>query len=254
MTDGKRALVTGASRGIGRGIVKLLAMKGYRVVANARDAEELKRVARLAPDRITVVVGDLAVGTERDALVPKAAEVLGGLDLLVSCAGVLRYGDVGSIEEQDIIQTLKVNLMAPLLLAQAAAPVLRESQGSIINIASTLGVRPAPGMAVYSASKAGLISVTRTLAAELAPAVRVNAIALGVVDTDMPRQIRVAHGEAPPTDPKRAVEKQIQELRSLHPLGRLGKPENVAQTVLHMAEQRWMTGSIVTLDGGLLTV
>lgn len=250
----KRALVTGASRGIGRGIVKLLAMKGYSVVANARDAEDLKRVARLAPDRITVVVGDLAVGEERDALVPKAVEVLGGLDLLVSCAGVLRYGDVGDIEEQDIIQTLKVNLMAPLMLAQSATEHLRASQGAIINIASTLGIRPAPGMAVYSASKAGLISVTRTLAAELAPAVRVNAIALGVVDTDMPRQIRIPHGHEAPADPKRAVDKQIEELRRLHLLGRLGTPDNVAQTVLHIAEQRWMTGSIVTLDGGILAI
>ncbi len=253
MTDrsARRVLVTGASRGIGRAIVKRLAMRHHRVVANARDAAALKDVARLAPDRITVMVGDLTDVEQRDALVPRAAEELGGLDVLVNCAGVLRYGEVGAIVEQDLIATLKVNLLAPLLLAQAAAPYLAKRGGCVVNVASTLGIRPAPGLAGYAASKAALLSVTRTLAAELAPAVRVNAVAPGVVDTDMPRQLR---GADPAQDPREAVDRQLKELTALHPLGRLGCPEEVADAVLFCMEAEWMTGSVLTLDGGLLAV
>ncbi|MEM9069758.1 MAG: SDR family NAD(P)-dependent oxidoreductase [Myxococcota bacterium] len=250
----KRVLVTGASRGIGRAIVKLLALKGMRIVATGRDATALKRVAQLAPDRITVVVGDIAKGDERDALVPQAVQELGGLDGLVNCAGVLRYGDVGAIHEQDLIVTLKVNLMAPLLLAQAAAPHLRETRGAIVNVASTLGIRPAPGLAAYSASKAALLSITRTLAAELAPAVRVNAVAPGVVDTDMPRQLRLAPGQSKPGDVKAAVAQQLEVLRSLHPLGRLGEPKEVAEAVHYCLGAEWLTGAVLPVDGGLLAV
>lgn len=249
----RRVLVTGASRGVGRAIVKRLAMRHMRVVANARDAAALKDVARLAPDRITVIVGDLTDSVQRDALVPRAAEELGGLDALVNCAGVLRHGEVGAIEEQDLIVTLKVNFLAPLLLAQAAAPYLAERSGCVVNVASTLGIRPAPGLAAYSASKAALISATRTLAAELAPNVRVNAVAPGVVDTDMPRQLRTVGG-ASAADPREAIERQLAELRALHPLGRLGRPEEVADAVVFCMESEWMTGSVLTLDGGLLAV
>ncbi len=249
----RRVLVTGASRGIGRAIVKRLAMRHMQVVANARDAAALKDVARLAPDRITVMVGDLTDTEQRDALVPRAAEEIGGLDVLVNCAGVLRYGEVGDIEEQDLIVTLKVNLLAPLLLAQAAAPYLAERGGCVVNVASTLGIRPAPGLTAYAASKAALISVTRTLAAELAPRVRVNAVVPGVVDTDMPRQLR-ATSQVPSDNPRFAVDRQLADLQALHPLGRLGRPEEVADAVLFCMESEWMTGSLLTLDGGLLAV
>ncbi len=133
----------------------------------------------------------------------------------------------------------------------AAAPHLRTAGGgAIVHVASTLGVRSAPGTTAYAATKAALLSVTRTLALELAAdKVRVNAVLPGVVDTDM---VRVPRVEVAPEEAPALIEKQLAELRELHPIGRLGEPEDVAAAVCYLLDASWVTGAALEVDGGLL--
>ena len=249
--SGKRYLVTGASRGIGAAVVDALARRGDRVMAFGRDEAALRAVAQPHRKKVWVAVGDLRHARARDRLVGKAVDALGGLDVLVQCAGVVRYEGVGGIGEDALREQLDVNLVGPLMLAQSAVEPLSESRGAIVNVTSTLAARPAPGTAAYAATKAAMVAWTKTFAAELAPRVRVNAVAPGVVDTQMIRQVRLAPGEAMPEDPVTRIADQLEALRGLHPLGRLGDPRDVAEAVLYLLDAQWVTGSVLTVDGGL---
>lgn len=252
-----RLLVTGASGGIGRTLVTALVDRGASVVAVGRDMDALLTLAKRAPSSVTVVVGDLADPAQRRELVPRAVEVLGGLDGLVNCAGRVDYQRVGAITQAALEVQLAVNLVAPILLAQEAAEVMRAGGGggAIVNVASTLADAPAPATTAYAATKAGLLAATRGLAHELAAdCIRVNAVSPGVVDTPMVREPRLDPGETLPDGETRdaAIAAHLEELRRLHPLGRLGTPEDVTGAVLYVLDATWMTGSVLTLDGGLL--
>lgn len=248
-----RVLVTGASRGIGRAVVVALAARGTAVAAAARDREALEVLRGLGD--VHPVWADLAVADDRDSLVERAATRLGGLDGLVCAAGIARHARVGAIEPADLDAQLTVNLLAPVLLAQAAAPHMRAAgRGSIVALSSTLASRAAPATVGYAASKGGLEAAVRGLALELAPdGIRVNAVAPGVVDTDMVRALRLEPGEPEPIGEalRERVDAQLEVLRRLHPVGRLGTPEEVAAVVLHVLDSPYTTGSVVTVDGGL---
>ena len=242
MPSAGRVLLTGASRGIGRSVLRELVQRGAHVVAAGRDKESLVMEAEQAPDRVTVAVADLRKAKTRRDLVSHSVGVLGGLDALINCAGTVRYESVGEITEETARLQLEVNLLAPLFLAQAAAPYLKASRGAIVNVASTLGIRASRQTAVYAATKAALISLTKTLALELAPSVRVNAVAPGVVDTAMVRTPRKRDAD---------IAEQLEGLRRLHPLQRLGAPEEVAEAILQLLDASWTTGSVYLIDGGL---
>ncbi|MFW6051520.1 MAG: SDR family NAD(P)-dependent oxidoreductase [Myxococcota bacterium] len=250
-----RVLVTGASRGIGRAVVAALVARRARVVAVARDHKALDSVAAIDPSRVRPLAVDLTDPQGRDGVMERAVELMGGLDGLVNCAGVARHAPVGSIAEEDVRVQVETNLTAPLMLSQAAALRMRRQRtgGAIVNVASNLALRPAPGAAAYAATKAGLVAVTKGLAAELAEdGIRVNAVAPGVVDTDMARTPRVLPGEHPRAGAARKaqVARQLAELTRLHPLGRLGRPEDVAQAVLYLLDSTWTTGTVLVIDGG----
>lgn len=234
---GVRVIVTGASRGLGAAIAGTLRARGDEVIGASRRGGE------------GVLAADVGTDAGRRAIVEAARR--GPVDALVQAAGVIRYEGVGAIEETSIAEQCATNFVGPMLLAQALAPDLRRTRGSIVNVASTLALRPAPLTAVYSASKAAMLAWTRVFAAELAPDVRVNAVAPGVVDTEMVRQVRLAPGEAPPVDPAARIEAQLEFLRTLHPLGRLGMPDDVARAVVYLLDASWVTGSVLTVDGGL---
>ena len=248
----ERVLVTGASRGIGRAVARALAAGGARVVASGRDAEALAETCAAHPDQLVAIPSDLMTPGAGEALAGRAADVLGGLEGLVCAAGIARHAPVGALVRHDLEAMYTVNGLSPVLLVQAAAPLLAARGGSVVLVSSTLAQRPAPGTLGYAMSKAALEAATKVLAAELAPAVRVNAIAPGVVDTAMVRQLRLAPGEAEPSPGERAarVEAQLDALRALHPLG-LGQPEDVARAAVELLASRWMTGTVLTLDGGL---
>ena len=250
----RRVLITGASRGIGAAIARALIAGGARVAAVGRQRTSLEAVVGSASDH-AVIVADLERAQDAVACVDRAADALGGLDGFVSCAGIVEYAGVSAIAPDAVERQLAVNLVAPLLLAQRAAALMQASGGGVmLFVASTLGLKPVPLTTVYSASKAGLISVARSLALELAgSAIRVNAIAPGVVDTEMVRVVRLQPGEAQPdaAEAERRIERQIETLRALHPLGRLGRTEDIAESALYLLRAPYVTGTVLTVDGGI---
>ena len=246
-------IVTGATRGIGRATVEAILDRGGKVVAIARNEEALRALEASEAERIRAVAVDL----EDVARVPEAAQraidAFGSVDGLVNCAGIARYEPVGAIGLDSIEAQVRVNLVAPLLLSQAVAEHLRGRGGAIVNVSSTLSERVAQNTVVYAATKAALNTLTKGLALELAPAgVRVNAVLPGGVETDMLRTPRLRPGESlTGAELEQRVTSQLAALAALHPLGRLGKPEEVAAVIINVLDQTWQTGSLVTIDGGL---
>ena len=250
--SGWRVLVTGASRGIGAATARALLDAGARVALAGRDTEALQAVAAGRTDAHPLAA-ELTDDDARSALVERAIEALGGLDALVLAAGIADHRPFEALDEAALQRHLAVNLVAPLMLVREALPALRSGRGRVVFVGSTLGDRPAPRTVGYAASKAGLHAATRGLAVELAPAVTVNAVAPGVVDTAMARRLRLDPGEPEPrgVEAEARLAAQLETLRELHPLGRLGRPEEVARAVLYLLGAEWVTGSVLTIDGGL---
>ena len=257
MSGSRRIVVTGASRGIGRAVATALLARGDAVALIARDDQALAAVASAAPGRAHCLAADLAQPGQAEETVERAAQALGGLDGLVCCAGVVRYEFVGGISRGELAAQLAVNFLAPVLASQRAAALMGGGGGgSIVHLASTLALQPAPGTLGYAAAKAALLAAVKTLAAELAPqGVRVNAVAPGGVDTDMIRVPRLAPGEPSPVGDALAarIAAELAALRTLHPLGRLGTPAEIAAAVLFLLDAQWITGTVLVIDGGLLT-
>jgi NAD(P)-dependent dehydrogenase (short-subunit alcohol dehydrogenase family) len=250
-----RVLVTGASRGIGAAIARALIAQGVKLAVVGRDRAALERVLGADAGHAVVVVDLARDGAEE--VVDRAVAALGGLEGFVACAGAVEYQPLGSVSAASLAQQMTVNFSAPFLMAQRAAePIARAGGGAMLFVASTLGLKPAPLTAAYAASKAALISAARSFALELAPrGIRVNALAPGVVDTDMVRVLRpspTTGDSAGQSLRPRTVEQQLESLRQLHPLGRLGTPEEIAESALYLLRTPYVTGSILTVDGGLL--
>lgn len=244
----KRFLVTGASRGIGRAVTEAAMKSGASVVATARDKAAL---LELSGDHVETFAGDLTSADARVGLI----KMCGSLDHVVLCAGIAMHEEIRHLQEDTLRATFELNFFSHALLARDLLGKIR-SGGSITFISSTLAQRAAKTTAAYAASKAALESLTRTMALELAPDIRVNAIAPGLVDTAMARALRLAPGESPPVGEERAEREdaQFDAMNAMHPIGRVGKPAELAELILHMAQSAWMTGSVVTYDGGLSLV
>ena len=252
--QGKRVLLTGASRGIGRSIAETLLRAGARLAAVGRDQGTLETLLGQAGTGHCVLTADLADASQSDSLVERAAAALGGLDMFVSAAGVVEYTHLAALTPDAIERQHTVNFVSPMRIALGAARVLPRS-GCMVFVASTLGLQPAPLTLAYGASKAALISAVRSLALELAPrGIRVNAVAPGPVDTDMLRVVRYAQGDSrvAPEAVEARIREQLDALRQLHPLQRLGTPEDVAYTVGYLLTAPYVTGNILPVDGGLL--
>jgi NAD(P)-dependent dehydrogenase (short-subunit alcohol dehydrogenase family) len=246
----RRVLLTGASRGIGKAIARMLVARGARLAVVGRDRATL--AAAVDGGDHALLVADLADPNTAPACVERAVRALGGLDAFVSCAGVVKYASAADTTPESLAQQLAVNFSAPFAMARAAIAPLREARGgAMVFVASTLGLAPAPLTAAYSASKAALISACKSLALELAvDRIRVNAVAPGVVDTAMVHVLRP--GAPGGLEPEAALRAQLDALRRLHPLGRLGRPEDVAESVLYLLAAPYVTGTVLPVDGGLL--
>ncbi len=243
--EGKTALVTGASRGIGRAIALRLAAGGAKVVVNyARDAEGATSTVEAitsAGGTATATQADVSDYKAAEALVKGAAETYGSLDILVNNAGTTRDTLIMMMPESDWDTVIQTNLKSTFNCSKAAVRMMmRKRFGRIINITSVSGIAGNAGQTNYSASKAGVIGFTRALAREVASrAVTVNAVAPGFVPTSLTNDL--------PEEIKQATLKSI-------PLGRWGTPEEIAHAVAFLAsdEAGYITGQVLTVDGGLV--
>jgi len=239
---GKRALVTGASRGIGAGIALALAERGADVAItyerSVERAGEVVRSVEAKGRRAFAIQADSADPAAVRRSVDEAVSRLGGLDILVNNAGIARYGAVEEMSLEDIDALLNVNVRAAVLAAGAAIPHLTEGS-RIISIGSCLAERvPFPGVTVYSMTKSALLALTRGLARDLGTrGITVNLVQPGPIDTDM----NPADGT------------QAEAVRALTALGRYGTPSDVGATVAFLASPaaRFITGSVVTVDAGV---
>ena len=242
--SGQRALVTGASRGIGRAVALRLASEGASVALNynsGRDeAEAVAAEIAAAGGSAVTLQGNVADAAQAEALVDAAAAALGGLDILVNNAGITRDNLLMRLSEDDWDAVVDTNLKGAFLCTKAAIrPMLRQRSGRIVNMSSVVAITGNPGQANYTAAKAGLIGFTRTVAREVASrGITVNAIAPGFIATQMVDSI--------PEDLQAQIRERI-------PLGSFGTPEDVAGCVAFLvsADAAYITGQVLSIDGGL---
>ena len=242
--SGKTALITGAGSGIGRACALAFAREGARVALVGRRKDRLEKVAREMGEA-EVFPADISNKEKVDLLVNQASARLGSLNILVNNAGVLLPGTAESISEEDWDRTFEVNVRGLWLLSRAVLPHMRKAGGgSIINMSSVLGLVGARNRAAYSASKGAVTMLTKCMALDhAADKIRVNCICPAFVETELTSDFIT---NAP--DPAAALRDRI----NLHPIGRLGQPQDVAGMAIYLAsdESSWVTGAAFTVDGG----
>jgi 3-oxoacyl-[acyl-carrier protein] reductase len=238
--DGKRALVTGASGGIGAAIARALHAQGAEVILSGTRESALAALAAALGERAVVIPADLSDPAACDALIAQATAGGAALDILVNNAGLTRDALALRLKDEDWNAVIAVDLTAPFRLARAALKtMIRRRWGRIINIASIVGVTGNPGQANYAAAKAGLIGMSKSLAQEVAArGITVNVIAPGFVATPMTEALSEAQKES---------------LAARIPLGRLGQPEDVAAACVYLASEEagWVTGATLHVNGGM---
>ncbi|RUS46507.1 3-oxoacyl-[acyl-carrier-protein] reductase [Cohnella sp. AR92] len=241
---GKAALVTGASRGIGRAIAIALAEAGADVAINYAGSEAAAAETAAAVEALgrkaVLLQGNVGKAAEFDSLVQRTIEAFGKLDILVNNAGITRDNLIMRMKEEEFDAVIETNLKGVFNGIKAVTrPMMKQRAGRIINISSVVGVLGNAGQANYVAAKAGVIGLTKSAARELASrGITVNAVAPGYIETDMTDKL--------PQEAKDGILSQV-------PLGRMGKPEDIASAVVYLASDAaaYMTGQTIHIDGGM---
>ncbi len=243
---GKKVLITGASRGIGYATAQEFLTLGARVAVNGRTEQSVATaITELGGgDRLVPAPGSVGTADGCASIVKTAIKGLDGLDVLVNNAGVAIDSTIEKADEAIWDETLDVNLKGTFFCVRAALPALRNNGGAIVNVASVDGLQGSVEGAVYCASKGGVVNLTRALAMELAPNIRVNCVCPGWVDTDMLRRDYVDLADDPAAAEREAIEEA--------PLKRVATPEEIAKAVAYLAshEARFITGVALPIDGG----
>ncbi|MFC2767558.1 MAG: 3-oxoacyl-[acyl-carrier-protein] reductase [Mitsuokella sp.] len=245
LLDGKAALVTGASRGIGRAVALRLAKEGAKVVVNyagnAKAAEETKAAVEAAGSEAVCVRADVAHADEVAALFDAAVKAFGTVDILVNNAGITRDGLLMRMKDEDFDAVLATNLRGVYLCTKAASKIMmKKRSGRIVNMTSVVGLMGNVGQTNYAAAKAGILGFSKSAAKELAArGITVNMVAPGFIATDMTAVLS---------------DKVREQLVGTIPLGRMGEPEDVANAVLFLVSDAaaYITGQVVNVDGGMV--
>jgi len=242
----KVAVVTGASKGIGAAIARLLAVEGAAIVVNYATskggAENTVHDITKNGGKAIAVQGDMSRKGDIERLFAETKEVFGTIDILVNNAGIYEFAPLESITEEQFHKQFNLNVLGPILATQAAVKLFGPAGGSIVNISSLVSTMGFPNAAVYSGTKGALDAITRSLAKELGPRkIRVNAINPGMVETEGVRAAGIAE-----SDMRKQVEAQT-------PLGRIGQPQDIAAAAVFLAspDSAWITGETFIIAGGM---
>jgi len=244
---GKVAIITGASSGIGRATALKFAAEGCKVAAVARTTVKLDEVvAEAAPlgGEIRPITADVTSTADVARVIEETVSAFGGIDILVNAAGILKSGSIESTSLEDWDRMMSINIRAPFLLTQKTMPYLIARKGNVVNVSSVNGIRAFPNVLAYCASKAALDQLTHCVALEVADkGVRVNAVNPGVTLTHLHRTSGMD---------EEAYSKFLERSKTTHPLGRVGRPEEVADLIFFLASPRagWITGGSYAIDGG----
>ena len=238
-------LVTGGGSGIGEGVARHFCAAGARVTISGRRAGKVAAVAESIGAQCAFVAGDITRPPDREAMVDAARDHgRGRLDVLVNNAGNMYRGPLATLDEQQLLDVFHSNVVAAMMLSQAALPSLVEAQGAVIFMGSVHSQRAFPGAAPYAATKGALETLTGVLAAELGPqGVRVSCIRPGGVFTEINQRAGLF-------DDATALAR-LESLAPAHALGRLGTVTEIAEAVEYLARAEWATGNVLTVDGGL---
>lgn len=240
---GKSVLVTGATRGIGRACAEAFLAEGARVAINGRTAESVAEAMPAFTGETVAAPGDVSTAAGCRATVAAALDAFGGLDVLVNNAGIFRRARIEDIEEAAWDAVMNANIKSVQFCTKYAIPALRAARGSVVNIASESGLNGYPETTAYCASKGAVVNLTRAMAMELAPEIRVNALCPGVVETDMSRA-----GFAIDGDQDAGIRRQ----HMAYPLQRIGTLEQSAEAVLFLASEGagFISGAALPMEGG----
>lgn len=237
----KIAIVTGASRGIGREIAKTLAKQNIQVIANynysEKDAKELQQELEKENIKIDIFKADVSKREEANKLVEYALTQYKKIDILINNAGITEYKMFTDETDEDWNKVINTNLYSAFVMSQKVIPnMVHNKQGCIINISSIWGLVGSSLEVIYSVSKAGMDGLTKALAKELGPSnIRVNSIAPGAIDTDMNKGM---------------TKEEIKQLENETPLGKIGKPEDISRCVKWLIEDEFTTGQVISINGG----
>lgn len=244
---GKVAIVTGASSGIGRAAARLFVDKGANVVAvgrNEKELTDLKSSVHSKKGEIKVQLADVSELSQLDRVVSEAVDHFGKIDILVNSAGIIKNGTIENTSLDDWDRLMNINLRSVFVLMQKSVPYLAMTRGNIVNVSSVAGPRAFPNLLAYCVSKAATDQLTRCSALELASqGIRVNAVNPGVVVTNL-------HGRGGMDE--KAYNNFLEHSKETHPIGRVGKPVEVAELIYYLASEKaaWITGATYEIDGG----
>lgn len=239
--EGKTVIITGSSRGIGRAIAIEFAKNGANIVLNGRKPmpEDLVQELEQMGAKTHTVLGDISQFDFAQTLIEEAKETFGSVDVLVNNAGITKDMLLMRMKEEDFDQTMNINLKGTFnTIRHASKVMLKQKSGTIINMASVIGLVGNVGQANYAASKAGVVGLTKSAARELAArGITVNAIAPGFIQTEMTDVLS---------------EKMKEQAISQIPLKQLGQPEDIARLAVFLSENRYITGQVINVDGGMV--